>query len=123
LFHSTLPDGSIVRRFLANLPIRLPRQVVGLSGLLLLGRANGTLLLRPALINALQAPFGRFREARIGLSPTTTKIGFVCEEGRTRSAIQLDFLTGTSKATSWKAPSASISALGACPGIPIQVRP
>src|SRR5208283_3127915 len=54
-----------------------------------------------------------FLEARIGLSTTTTKTGLVCEEGRTRSAIQLDFLTGTSKATSWKAPSASISALAA----------
>ena len=60
LFHSTVPDGSILRRFLANLPIRPPRQVVGLSGLIVFRRANGTLFLRPALIDALQAPFGRF---------------------------------------------------------------
>src|SRR5271166_2202996 len=56
-----LPDSlSVICRFLANLPIRLARQIVGLSGLLLLGRANVTLPLRPALIDALQAPFGRF---------------------------------------------------------------
>src|ERR1035437_5936890 len=47
-------------------------------------------------------------EARVGLSPTSTKIGFVCEEARMRSATQLLLSTRTSKETPRNCPSARI---------------
>ena len=37
------------------------------------------------------------RLARIGLPATSTKTGFVCTDGKIRTAIQLDFGTSTSK--------------------------
>src|SRR5947207_15119919 len=47
------------------------------------------------------------RDARIGLSPTITKIGLVCDEGRIRAAIQLLRSMATSNARSRGCPSAT----------------
>ena len=47
------------------------------------------------------------RDARIGLSATSTNIGFVCEEYSTRAATQLERSIGTSNSTSRTCPSAT----------------
>ena len=49
------------------------------------------------------------RDARIGLPPTSTKIGLVCDDGRMRSATQLLWSIFASKATGRSFPSATIS--------------
>ena len=49
------------------------------------------------------------RLARIGFPATSTKTGFVCTDGKIRTAIQLDFGTSISKLSGRICPSASIS--------------
>src|SRR6185312_12415956 len=46
-----------------------------------------------------------FFEARIGLPSTTTNTGLVCDDGKTRSATQLDRSIGTSNETPTMLPS------------------
>src|SRR5262249_9246992 len=52
-----------------------------------------------------------FFDARIGLPSTTTNTGLVCDDGKTRSATQLDFWIGTSNETPSMLPSAVTSVL------------
>src|SRR6185312_14426045 len=67
IWSSSPPKLLVGLAFLQDLPVRFARMLVGRLGVVHLGGSDKTLLLRPALIDALEAPFGAAAAGADGL--------------------------------------------------------